>query len=378
MKILQCIPHLSRGGAERQMCYLSNEMVRRGHEIYIAFCDEGPTPQDLKEKDIGTYKLNRWNNYDPRLFFQLVALIRNLKVHVVHTWIPQMDVVGGMAALWCGVPWVLRDAAVATHYLTGWKALLRKQMALAASAIAANSNAGYKYWSDRVRSDRIKSPSVVLIRNGIPRKQIETSDEHSESILATLNIQKGFVLSVGRLEPQKNWETLLHAIARVKTVEKVTMLICGEGSQKAKLMGLVEQLKLRDNVQFLGFQDASTVWCLMKHCGVLASISKFEGFPNVVLEGMAAGSPLIVSDIAAHREFLSEEHAEFVSSQSINEVANGIRTVLKGGKLIRRRQEIAKNWVMQWSVESMTTNYIELYKTISSKNAGANIASPSP
>ena len=125
MRILHLLPHLSGGGAERQLSYLAPELVRSGHDVHIAYYHEGCQKPNLP--GIVLHKINKISNYDPFIVWKLCQLIRRIKPDILQSWIMQIDILGGIAARICGVPWVFREASSAKAYSNKWKHRLRVQ-----------------------------------------------------------------------------------------------------------------------------------------------------------------------------------------------------------------------------------------------------------
>ena len=98
IRILQCIPTMTGGGAERQLVYLCEGLTQLGWDVTVALLDLGPNVERLSRAGIHTEVLTHRTNYDPFLVWQLVDLIRRLRPDVVHTWLPTMNIIGGIAA----------------------------------------------------------------------------------------------------------------------------------------------------------------------------------------------------------------------------------------------------------------------------------------
>ena len=119
MRILHLLPNLSGGGAERQFSYLAPELARMGHDVHLAYSKEGPDKPELPGVVLHQLKLR--SNYDPYLLLQLVRLIRRIKPDIIHTWILQMDILGGIAARLNRIPWIFREPNSALAYSMTWK-----------------------------------------------------------------------------------------------------------------------------------------------------------------------------------------------------------------------------------------------------------------
>jgi glycosyltransferase involved in cell wall biosynthesis len=101
-----------------------------------------------------------------------------------------------------------------------------------------------------------------------------------------------FILGVGRLEPQKRWDRLITAFARLDRPD-LHLVILGEGSRRAELEAQIASLGLRGRVSLPGHFDPSTAY---PRAALVALTSDFEGVPGVLREALAAGTPVVTTD----------------------------------------------------------------------------------
>lgn len=356
-KILHLIPTLEGGGAERQLAMLAAEQAARGWDVHIGLRrSNGVYLELLRGSRVKIHPLGDLRSINLRLFMRISALVREIRPDVVQTWLPQMDVIGGAAALWNGVPLVLTERASKLAFgsfsLLTW---VRKQIGRHAQAVVANSSIGARYWQSVLPQKKIlkKIPNAVdavAIRNVVP----------VDSDLFQSN-QK-IVLVVGRLTHQKAVEIVLHAVSLLTDRKEIKFLIMGEGPQRKDLELLIQTLKIKDSVVMLPFQPLWWGW--LKIASVLVSMSRYEGNPNVVLEAMAAGCPLIVSDIAEHREILTDESASFVPPEDSMELAVTINKLLADPDSTRKRSEQAKSYVDSLTIQRAADAYEEVYACV--------------
>jgi glycosyltransferase involved in cell wall biosynthesis len=268
-----------------------------------------------------------------------------------------MDVIGGVAALMTGTPFVLSERASALAYPGNWKDRLRIRIGRRAVAVVANSEAGRQYWTQLGYQGR-----ASVIRNGIPFEEIKRAQRAE---MGALGVPKGdrVIVFAGRYSEQKNVVLMLKALARVAGKKKDTsVLLFGEGPLQRELERCASASGLGMRIRVEGFSD--TLWAVMKAADLFVSVSTFEGNPNTVLEAMAARCPLVVSDIPEHREFLDESSAFFASASSVVDVAVTIEHALDNRAEARAKSDIAYRAVAGWSVESRAREYVDLYREI--------------
>jgi len=356
LRILHLIPQISGGGAEQQLSYLASKLVQMGHQVHIAYLRNGPSTRVLP--DVELHCLKARSNYDPYILWQLIRLIRQIKPDIVHTWILQMDIIGGIAAKITRTPWILREPSCQLAYNNTWKFRLREKVVGLSAAIVSNSSGGDSYWRSHYPNKR-----RYIIPNGLPLEMIneiipQTSDhENMRSINKVL-------LYAGRLEASKNIDKLIEATHRALKLFPIKLIICGEGPIRDSLEKQVEQLGLAAVVEFAGFIDSQKLWSWMKSSDVFCSLSDYEGLPNSVIEAMACGCSLIVSDIPAHREFLNEAGALLVNPEDPEAISKAIELSLSDPNSTRKRAETAKAITQKWSISFMAEQYEKAYQQI--------------
>lgn len=117
------------------------------------------------------------------------------------------------------------------------------------------------------------------------------------------------VISVGRLEPNKNTETLIKAMSVLKN-ENVKLIVCGDGEQRGYLEKLSERLGTEKSVTFLG--TVSNLQEIYRAVDALASSSYREGLSRTVMEAMASGLPCVISKIRGNTDLIENGKGGFL------------------------------------------------------------------
>ncbi|MBN1126556.1 MAG: glycosyltransferase family 4 protein [Sedimentisphaerales bacterium] len=357
LRILHLIPHLSGGGAERQMAYLSGGLVDRGHEIHVAYLTKGPDSSIHLSDRIHFHRLSCFNNHNPRILWKLLCLVHRIAPDIMQTWNPQMDILGGLAFQRDKSRWVLREPSCSQAWSDTWKIRLRILIARRASVIVANSRAGCQYWSGQ-------RPNVprMHISNGMPLEVIDRVEPINAATYGISSHQK-VVLYAGRLSHEKNLSQLLPVLAQANKNVPFVFVFCGVGPLDASLRRQVESLGVQKTVFFEGMCSQRQVWAWMKRADVLVSLSQFEGCPNTVLEAMACWCRVLVSDIPAHRELLDQSTAEFVDPHDAHQMESTLMKMLQE-KYTNNRIQKARKITERMTVEHMVDQYEKLYKQV--------------
>ncbi len=101
-------------------------------------------------------------------------------------------------------------------------------------------------------------------------------------------------LGIGRLHPQKDFESLIRAFASVRAARPARLMILGEGEERARLEALVASLGLTDDVLLPGFLD--NPYRFLSRAGAFVLSSRWEGLPTVLIEALACGAPVVSVD----------------------------------------------------------------------------------
>ncbi len=352
--ILHIIPTLGGGGAERQLALLASEQARHGIEVHVAARRGGHHEQSMCDHGVKIHYLGDLRYAHPLLFIRLSSLIKTINPDIVQTWLPQMDIVGGLVAVATRKPWILSERnskkAFTRPPMTIW--WLRRQIGRLASLIIANSQAGYDYWMEFIG----QSGRLATISNGLDLESIHAT--RSIEIPGTSPGSYSFLL-VGRLLPHKAPHILIKAISLLCKRYSVRALIMGDGPLRDELKLLIHESGLNDTVSVVPYQ--MNWWGYLKSATALISMSQYEGQPNVVLEAMAAGCPVIVSDIAMHREILDESSAILVPVNDAEALTDAMISLIMEPDKARSRAALAEKFASGKNMETVARGYEILY-----------------
>ncbi len=244
-------------------------------------------PPDVPVRELGGARARR-------MLPGLVRLARRERPHVVLSTLGYVNVLlalvrgllPGMTAL------VGRETNIPSRHLAGcpWPRLMP-----------------FLYRRLYPRFDRVVCQSRDMLRDmvdnfGLPesRARVLNNPVDVDAVLARADqgahgLPPGRVnlLAAGKLMPQKGFDLLLAALARTRN-PALHLTILGQGPERENLLALCAQLGLMDRVTLAGFQENPYPW--MRAADLFVLSSRFEGFPNVVLEAQACGTPVLAFD----------------------------------------------------------------------------------
>ena len=369
MRVLHCIPGMGGGGAERQLAYLAAPLRARGWEVHVALLRDGPNLPRLRMSGAVIHHLTAAGNHDLRIGWQLASLIRQVQPDVVQVWFVQMEVFGGLAAGFLRVPWILSERSSRDAYPPTWKNRLRTAMARRADAIVANSAGGRIYWHEEIGNT---TPGHV-IPNALPLEEIRGAESGLPAGVE-LPPEESLVLTVGRFGEEKNIGRLIEALATVVERPHTTAMLCGDGPLRAGLEAEIARRGLARRILTPGY--VTDIWRVMKRADVVVAVGVFEGRPNAVLEAMAAGCPLVVSEIPGHREILDDDSARWVNPADPRSMAGGILGVLEDPAGAARRASMARDRVASFSIDAAADAYDAVYRRVVTARSPAGVNQP--
>ncbi len=355
LKVLHLIPSLGPGGAERQLANLCGAFHQLGVEVHIAVLKGGPNLDRAVAAKAEVHCIASKSSYDARIPVAICSLLRELHPDIVQTWLPMMDILGGLAAWRRKIPWILTERTAPGSIAQTAKLRVRACLATRAAFVVSNSEAGNAYWKTQLPPRVGRS----TIRNGLCFDEI---DRASAASLSEFGFDRDgpLILFIGRIEPFKNPALVLDAMGKNVASHGAIGLFCGSGSETGRLMALVRERRLEDRIRFCDYTDQGI--SLLKRARAFVSLSHYEGMPNTVMEAAASECPLVLSDIPAHRELFSEEEAFFVETGSSAPAADAISQVLRNPQDNLRRTEAAACKARRWSIEASAESFLRVYE----------------
>ena len=303
VKILYVIGTLGLGGSEKQLVALARGLDR-SRFLPIVFClaATGPLVADLEEAGVetrcfGLRGLKVWRNpiQVARYLLAFLADLKKEKPEMIHGFLFHAYVLGAFAGRIAGIPIVIASRRSLSHFKVGRPhyPLVERLANRVTDLIVANSEAVKQ---DVVRQEKVRSSKIRVIYNGINPSMCNVPAD--AGLRASLGIpEKAKVVGVvANLIHYKGHRFFLQACQEIKVKHsEVKFLLIGDGPCKGELEAFAQELGLEKDVLFLGGrQDIPQLLALMD-VAVLPSLE--EGFPNAVLEAMAAGKPVVASRV---------------------------------------------------------------------------------
>ena len=223
-----------------------------------------------------------------------------------------------------------------------------------------------KYTESRIQNaTNIKH--TYVIPNGVDYERFakKTDISHLKAEFATGKI----ILSVGALKPRKGYDVMLKAFRMVKDeIANVKYLIIGDGSWQQDLCRLAKQLKIEEDVYFLGTKSGDELIQYYHLCDIYAHTpvninDEFEGFGIVYLEAGACGKPVVASDSGGVPDaVLDGVTGLVVPEKDVEATAKALKKVLTDEKLARELGNNGRKRAKELSWDNIAKKFVHLYE----------------
>jgi len=311
-RILYIIGQLSPDGTEWQLVHLLRGIDKAVFQCYVCslwpVLDLAPEVRESGAVLVPIYKRFR---FDPTVPFRLARFIRREKIDIVHCMLPTANVWGRIGGILARAKIVISERNVETWKPWYWL-WLDRILARFTGIVLTNAEAIKRFV---LESTNLDPRRVRVIYNSVSPDRFFPLDATPLRYALGIPSNARVLTSIGRLQEQKDMATFLRACAIVRSRVgslPLRILIVGTGPQRGELEELVKELSLENETIILNWRrDIETVLALTD-IFVLTSIR--EGLPNVVLEAMAAGKPVVASGVGGTPEVVVHGVTGFVVS----------------------------------------------------------------
>ena len=362
MRIAYVIPGLEVGGTERQLVYLARGLARDHDVIVVCTRRAGRLAADLRGR-CAIEALRLSGGWDPRLKRRLRGLFDAFRPDVVHSFMFGFDYPVNVAARDVGVPAVVSSR----RQLATWKKRrhirLQRRANRLVDCVVANCDVVARFASAQ---EGEKIDTFRVIHNGIDADPYSSSTD-PEAIARELGIPNGrsVVGMVANFSPVKDHDLFVRSAAElVARGHDAHFLLVGDGPLRRRIERRIVREGLADRCRVVGdAQDVARLYGLMS---VLVLCSRVEGFPNVVMEAMTAGVPVVAARVGGVSELIDDGvTGTLVDSRAPADFAKAIAWVLEHPEESEILSDAACRIVRErLGVDRMVREYAALYSEL--------------
>lgn len=319
------IPTLGGGGAERVVALLASYLAKKNNtEVYLVVLRTEGVYWDIVDKKVVIINLNQ-----TRILKSILPLsnwIKENKPNVVFSALSHVNVAASIALQISGhkCRLVMSEHSTVSHIPIFKKKLnklfFRFFYNKADSIVAVSKGVG----DDLIRTLGVSFNKVKVINNPVcPSVRTNEKIDYKDFFK---NKPEKIILSIGRLEEEKNYINLLKAFNKLSN-KKIALVILGEGKQRSFLENYIADNDLTDRVILLGFVQNPFIW--LNSCDLFVSSSEREGFGNAIVEAMAYGLNVVSTDCVGPKEILKDgDFGILVEKNNPQALVEGINELL--------------------------------------------------
>ena len=351
--ILFILPDLNQGGAERVITTLCNELDRnKFRPKLVLFKKEGYYLNHLKD-DVEIIELNvsriRYS------IFKIIPLIKKLKPSIVFTgWGEISAFLSPIIPFFPKTKFITRETNVVSEHVKRKEILFFYRFYNNFHQIIAQSD---DMKNDLIKNFQISENRIVKINNPVDFdliNRLKTENINLEYCKSYKNI-----VAIGNLSPRKGFDLLLNVMNHLKD-EPIRLFILGDGAFKAELNQQKLALNL-DNVTFLG--NVPNPFVYLESADLFILSSRYEGFPNVLLEAGACGTYSLANNAPGGINEIIQPtvNGEIFPIENAQEFSEKIKEILDQN---HSKEQIVKSIYSRFSKEIIIKKYESIFDNI--------------
>lgn len=352
MHVAFMISSLQKGGSERVMCNIANYFAQNGHQVTMItqykkeeeYSLHGKIKRVLSEITPEETK-GRIHNFLGR-FFKLRNIWKEEKPDVILSFIGKNNIMTLLTSWGLSIPVVVSVRAdPEQEYPKGMMRFMARHLFQRAAGVVLQTKECFRFFSVKVQK------RAVILRNPVNdsffTNAYEGEREHT-------------IVTVGRLDENKNQQLLLRAFAEIASeYPDYKVILYGKGESEAELKNLAGELGIGNQVEFPG--SVTDVAEKIKKAGVFVLTSNTEGMPNALIEAMVLGLPVIATDCPCGGPADLIDHGEnglLTPVGDVNKMKENLQLLLNN---LQKASEMGRNAKRTTAIYCETTVYREWY-----------------
>ena len=377
VRLMKFVCDFGSGGTEGQILNLVRGLDSTHFKLeFAALNKKGPFVEEYARQGIVIHEFPIPSLYSMAACVQMMRLakyLRSNRIEILHAYNFYALIFSIPAAKLAGVPVVVASIRDRGVYLTKKQQLLQKLVCRMADRILVNAES----IRDWLLEQGYQQQKIAVIKNGIDLARYEaTNDNNAGSIRSDWGIEEDvpLVVMLARLNPQKGVEDFIRAAALVKSeYPEAKFLIIGKPSLASmnadkgstspyqQWLNLRRELNLDDCLYFCGHR--SDVPQILSQVAVSVLPSHSEGLSNTLLESMAAGAPIVATNVGGTPELVEDGVSGIlVAPHSPEHLAEGIIRILGSKTLALQLSQVARHKARKYfSVDAMVRSTREVY-----------------
>ena len=364
-KILNFIPNFYFGGVENSNINLTNELRKMGYKVEI-LTNNILNPKLVNENNLDIKSLNKKKM--SQIIFDLFKYIKTQKPDLIICSQFYANIIILIACVISGYKNKLilcERVPVKENLKNIWffkrimLKILLKYLYIKADCIVCNSY-GTKYELDEF----VSNPNTVVIYNPVITNNINTN-ANSKVDDYDFDPSVVYMTAITRLSYEKNISDMIKIVSRLNNDIKFKFLIIGDGPFFDESRKEVDNLKLNNCIEFLGYK--SNPYKYLKHCDIYLSTSKFEGLGNSIIEALHFGLQIVsYKSPGGISEVLDGgNYGELIEFGNIEEFSNYLNFNMR--KKNKNKDKLLSDHLLKFDSNRITKQFVKIIEKISNE-----------
>lgn len=362
------IPTIDRiGGAERQVILLAKGLHSRGWRVSVLALSGtgGDAAGELAAAGVEYLSLAmRKGLADPRGWIRMNRWLRREQPEIVHAHLPHAAWMARWSRLAAPVQVVIDTIHTGSTGTAGRRLGYRWSRWLPDRVTAVGQGVRESHLAARTVSAR----QCVVQPNGVDTEVWKPDALTHASLRRQMGLTSEFLwFAAGRLEPVKDYSTMLSAVAQIPGDSR--LVIAGSGPMQAELQELAAALEVKDRVRFLGFERDVRTW-MQAADGFLLS-SRWEGLPMGLIEAAACGLPAVATDVTGTNEVVEDGQTGWLAPVGDPAAFAGKMIAIMESSPPQRElmgQQARRRAIERFSLDTILNRWEALYRDLLARN----------
>lgn len=376
--VVLVIDDLEYGGAQRQVIELANNMDPDRFVVHVcSLSNYVPLGKHLRDSEHRLHIVSKMNKFDFTVVPRLARLLKKLNADVVHSYLFSADIASRLAGRLAGTKLVVGSERNANYFPKKRNILAYRLTGRYSDLMIANSKSGAEF---NRKMYGLPASKYRVIYNGVDTERFtdrNTALEREELKLPP----DGQVIGVfASFKPQKNHAMLLRAFRKLlNSLPNTQLLLVGDqlygnmmgtSDYNARMESLIDELGIRHHCTFLG--NRHDVERIYPACDITLLSSLYEGTPNVLLESMACGVPVVATNVCDNSYVVKDGETGFlVEMGDVDGMAERMKMLLGDDTMRQNMGQKARQWAQdRFSVEQLARNTEAVYIEALCKKCG--------
>ncbi len=375
IKIIYLTTSCLIGGAEQVILTLVRDLNHNLFNIEVCtLSPKGALHDELDKLKVKNYNLGLKNwLYIPIAVYRLYKLLKKEKYDILNSWLFHASVMGVFISKVVKISHIIESrqhSDLMYKYNLKIRQSLEMMTANSVDGVIAVSNAAKEVL---INNEKVDQNKITVIYNGINIKKFKYNVEQREQMRKAVNIEDKTVLSfTALLRPAKGHQYLLEAISEIKNqYPNIVLLLIGDGELMNELKLIVNRMHIEQFIRFLGYR--TDIPALLSATDIYVHSSVEEGFGIAIIEAMAAGLPVVATNVGGIPEIITNnKNGILIPPENPQALADAISDLIEHTEKRKILGEKGKQHVeATFTDDMMIKKYMEVYVKIVSANSVA-------